>query len=360
MERRVKRAISSTDLYLAMLSIFALIHSSHAMDDIYSPGPFEVQLLNVPQGSNDGSPTCHQTAPPSSPAGTPVPKPLLIALPLQSGVYPVVQFQHGFAMKVGFYTHLLQHVASYGYIVIAPQMPLQLLSFDATGEIAMAASVLTWIPNNLAALLESEMQTSNLSIQPDLNKIVLSGHSKGGKVAFGLATGVCKTSVQFSAIAGLDPVDGGSPYKQSAPAILPDKKFGLDLPFPTLIVGTGLGNQSNFWHGPTCAPNGVSQSTFFHDSAALAYHFVAPAFGHMDYLDDDLSGIIGLLSGYVCKNGPCRTPMRKFAGGIVAAFLQAVFGNSTAISRAFENIPSAAPVELDTPAMTEFSLAASV
>lgn len=122
MERHGKKAISCRELWLVMLSILALIHSSHAIDDIYRPGPFEVDVFDAPQAGPDEVPTCHQTAPSPSPAGTPVPRHLLIAVPLQSGVYPVVQLQHGFALSVDSYTQLLRHVASYGYIVIAPQV----------------------------------------------------------------------------------------------------------------------------------------------------------------------------------------------------------------------------------------------
>ncbi|KAG6541373.1 hypothetical protein Mapa_017242 [Marchantia paleacea] len=350
--------ISCGELWLAVLSIFVLIHSLHAIDDIYSPGPYKVDVFDVPQAGPDRVPTCHKTAPSPSPAGSPAPRHLLIAVPLQSGVYPVVHLQHAFTMKIDFYTQLLQHVASFGYIVIAPQMP-QLSLPDATNEISMAASVLTWYPNNLAALIKSRSQWSNLTIVPNMNKVVLAGHSRGGKVAFGLATGVCKTSVQFSGIAGLDPVDGTGPGQQTTPKILPNKRFGLDLTFPTLVVGAGLGIKRNFLF-PPCAPEGVSHDAFFFDSAPLAYHFVAPAYGHMDYLDDELNGPEGLIANSLCRNGPSRAPMRKFAGGIVIAFLEAVFGNTDAISRAFENIPSAAPVELQTPAITNFPSVASV
>lgn len=50
------------------------------------------------------------------------PKPLVIAAPCDAGEYPVVVFLHGYLCNNYFYSQLLQHVASHGFIVIAPQV----------------------------------------------------------------------------------------------------------------------------------------------------------------------------------------------------------------------------------------------
>lgn len=52
----------------------------------------------------------------------PPPKQLLLAFPSQSGVYPVLLFFHGFMIPNTSYTQLLQHVASHGYITVAPRV----------------------------------------------------------------------------------------------------------------------------------------------------------------------------------------------------------------------------------------------
>ncbi len=54
------------------------------------------------------------------------PKPLLIAVPKAEGKYPVVQFHHGFTLQNNFYSQLIAHVASHGFIVVAPQVNTKL------------------------------------------------------------------------------------------------------------------------------------------------------------------------------------------------------------------------------------------
>jgi predicted dienelactone hydrolase len=51
---------------------------------------------------------------------------LCIAVPTVEGdvegKFPVVQFQHGFWIKNTWYSQIISHVASYGFIVVAPQV----------------------------------------------------------------------------------------------------------------------------------------------------------------------------------------------------------------------------------------------
>lgn len=50
------------------------------------------------------------------------PKPLLVASPVEDGEYPVVVFLHGYLLYNSFYSQLLNHVASHGFIVVGPQV----------------------------------------------------------------------------------------------------------------------------------------------------------------------------------------------------------------------------------------------
>lgn len=52
----------------------------------------------------------------------PPPKPLLICMPTDAGQFPVLLLLHGYLLLNSFYSQLLQHVASHGFIVIAPQV----------------------------------------------------------------------------------------------------------------------------------------------------------------------------------------------------------------------------------------------
>ena len=56
----------------------------------------------------------------------PPPKPLLIARPSEAGEYPILVLLHGYLLYNSFYSQLIQHIASHGFIVIAPQASLSL------------------------------------------------------------------------------------------------------------------------------------------------------------------------------------------------------------------------------------------
>ncbi|KAL3692451.1 hypothetical protein R1sor_006102 [Riccia sorocarpa] len=315
--------------------------------DIYNEGPLKADLFTVYSAALKGHRhhrmtlskfRCSELKLPQDP-----PRPLLIAAPTSPGEYPVVLFQHGFTMRNTYYSQLLNHIASHGFIVVAPQMYLWAGS-DATAEIATAASVVDWFSVGLRDALCQRVP----AVEPDLKRIAVMGHSRGGKVVFGLVTGVSNTSLKISAVVGLDPVDGTGVGHQTIPAILKNSPHSLNLKIPTLITGAGLGSDGRFLF-PACAPKGVSHDNFYSDSSAPAVHFVAPEHGHMDYMDDDCPGVQGWMSFCLCTNGPSREPMRKFSAGVVVAFLQAsLLQDSTQLSKALSN-PSAAPLKLDTP-----------
>jgi len=50
------------------------------------------------------------------------PKPLLIFTPTVPGAYPVILFCHGFFVPNTFYSDLLTHIVSHGFILVAPQL----------------------------------------------------------------------------------------------------------------------------------------------------------------------------------------------------------------------------------------------
>lgn len=216
---------------------------------------------------------------------------------------------------------------------------------DATGEIEDAVAILNWMPTGLVAAMPEAL----CKHRPNFKRVALVGHSRGGKVVFGLALGVRKSMHQYAAIVGLDPVDGMGIDAQTKPPILRFSEGALNLGVPTLIVGTGLGPVKRNVLFPPCAPDGVSHAAFFYDSASPAVHFVASTQGHMDFLNDDCSGPTGKLSYCLCKNGRTRQPLRRFAGGIVVAFLQAAFFGTTDALEAALSHPELAPLPLERP-----------
>lgn len=268
----------------------------------------------------------------------PPPKPVLIATPVEGGEYPVVVFLHGYLLFNSFYSHLLCHIASHGFILVAPQMYL-IAGPDSSDEIKCAAATTDWLSEGLSPVLPS-------LVRPNLSKLGLAGHSRGGKVAFALALGHASTSLKFSALMGIDPVDGMNKGKQTPPPVLTYVPLSFDLKMAVLVVGSGLGEQRRNPLFPPCAPKGVNHEDFFNECRSPAWYFVAKEYGHLDMLDDETKGIRGKTSYCLCKNGKAREPMRKFVGGIVIAFMKAYLEGDFEDLQAIREEPKIAPVEL--------------
>ena len=185
-------------------------------------------------------------------------------------------------------------------------------------------------------------------VKPDLQKLALAGHSRGGKAAFALALRYAETSLKFSALVGLDPVGGKGKCCQTDPKILTFLPHSFNLTMPVCVIGTGLGGEQRNCITCPCAPDGVNHVEFYSESKPPCYHFVTSDYGHMDMLDDNPPGFRGVISGYTCKNGNGpRDPMRKCVGGIFVAFLKAYLDGETADFKAIVNEPDLAPVKLD-------------
>eukprot|EP01018_Ginkgo_biloba_P030981 Gb_22310 [translate_table: standard] len=288
--------------------------------EVFMEGPLSVRVLNI--WPSDGAP-----------------KSMSVVIPTADGDYPVVLFQHGFMLNHAFYTQLLRHVASHGYIAVAPQMYV-LTSADATREISEAAEVADWLPDGLAASFPQSLKNR---VRPNFEKFVLAGHSRGGKVAFGLALGRfgAQTSLKLSALVGLDPVDGEGEGMQTNPPILTYKENSFDLEMPVLVVGSGLGPCK-------CNPEGVNHRDFYNECRAPAYHFVASDYGHLDFLNNNI-GISGEVASLFCKRGGAKEPMRRFTGGILVAFLRKSLDNDGAALNQILDCPSICPVKIEPP-----------
>ncbi|GAB2275364.1 hypothetical protein Dimus_010123 [Dionaea muscipula] len=251
-------------------------------------------------------------------SSSPPPKPLLIGTPSEGGDFPVLLLLHGFMMKHTFYSQLIQHIASHGFIVVAPQL-YTLACADATRDIKAAADITDWLAKgSLEDLLPS-------NVHPMLEKVALSGHSRGGKAAFALALSkVASSALKLSALIGIDPVDGSTRGQSTPPAVLTGAPDSLNLDgMPVMVIGSGLGATKKNFLVPPCAPEGVNHDNFYKECQAPAWYFLVKDYGHMDMLDDETKGITGMMTSMISMNGKSREPMRKFVGGVLVAFLRA-------------------------------------
>lgn len=220
------------------------------------------------------------------------------------------------------------------------------LPWNANPEIQDAGAILRWMQTGLLSALHAQGALAT----PDFTKVALAGHSRGGMVVLALAIRDTSSERQYSAVVGLDPVDGQWPFLK--PWLLRNTKpDSLNVGVPTLILGTGLGQAA-----PACAPKERGHEYWYRDVMSPSVHFVVPQYGHMDFMNDNCRfGRIFQSISIGCKLAPCRgkptarQPMREFAGGIVVAFLQKVLmHNGSAFDTAY-NRTDLAPVLLDPP-----------
>lgn len=215
-------------------------------------------------------------------------------------------------------------------------------------EINSAAQVANWLPEGLKAELPP-------NVRPNLSKLTLAGHSRGGKAAFCMLLGLAGSplTVQFSGLIGVDPVAGfqipGINYKMEIPPkIITNNSKPFDINVPTLIIGTELGEEAKGCLSPPCAPAGLNYEQFYEKSKEPSYQFVAKGYGHNDVLDDiSKNDIMGKLTYCVCKNGKEREPMRRTVGGLMVAFLKAFSDGQRDDLDAILNDPELAPIQLD-------------
>ncbi|KAK6138384.1 hypothetical protein DH2020_027858 [Rehmannia glutinosa] len=123
--------------------------------DVFKTGNYEVTKIIVK--------TSDASKPPTE---------LFIVAPVLKGTYPVLLFCHGFLLANTCYTSLLQHIASHGYIVVAPKF-YGIPWISMTEEIKKAALVTEWLSTGLPVVLPEK-------VTRDIQNLALSGHTADG------------------------------------------------------------------------------------------------------------------------------------------------------------------------------------
>lgn len=235
--------------------------------------------------------------------------------PSSAGRYPVVVLQHGFSLENGYYETILKHLASHGFVVLAPQMYTGgVFSAPSVDEEAKEARAFyDWLSQNLAGQLSG--------LTPVVGQLGLSGHSRGGQaLRLALENGYGGAT----SAATIDPVDGGGGFGSGT--MVTDGGFATTL--PSLTIGTGLGGQTKF--GMACAPANRNYEKFYAAASSPAYQMVATKYGHMEMLDDNIS--CGVTCS-ACVEGPGDGKFRRATAGWLTAFFRATLqGDQSALS----------------------------
>lgn len=268
----------------------------------FARGPLEVDQRDVREGE----------------AGAPLP--LRLTAPRTPGTYPVVQFQHGFLTDRRAMDEVLTHLASHGFVVVAPQMypadGVPLGKQSALDEAKAAVALAAWSHDVAATLMGSAA---------DPRAPGLAGHSRGGKVSWLAA----QQGLALRGLMGVDPVDGrGGPLLSAQPEALPAAVDGLPA---SLIIGMERGG--------ACAPEGDNFRHFFERTTPPTTLVVVRGHGHADMLDADV-GTDGL-----CFAGPERAAVRTMTAGLLTAFFRRALQDDPDTAAELE-APAVAPLEV--------------
>jgi hypothetical protein len=166
-------------------------------------------------------------------------------------------------------------------------------------EAVLGVEIISWLETNI-----------NSHISPataDISLLGLSGHSRGGQIAYRMALDDEATG-KVKALSGVDPVDGLIAVGQTLIITGP-----LSFNIPTYILGTGLGPT-----GPTvCAPEDIGPLHFYDANPPPSWLVTATTHGHADMIDEE---------DYTefCPGGPDRDGMRSLTGGTLAAFFSGI------------------------------------
>lgn len=260
--------------------------------DFYKPGTLAVQVIPLAANERFRNPV-----------------PMDIYTPEEPFRYPVIIFQHGFTGSIKGYETILNHIASHGFVVVAPQMyPVgegMGGSYPTPEEEAdLGVQIICWVQKNINKIVP---------VNADAKLLGIAGHSRGGQIAYRMALQVPR---KIKALSGVDPVDGLVMFGQELAITGP-----LTFKIPTYILGTGLGPvpPPNTQFDLSCAPADIGFQHFYDNNPSPSWLAVATEYGHADMIDEIDLCENGVCDTF-CPGGPDRDAMRSFTAGTLAAF----------------------------------------
>jgi predicted dienelactone hydrolase len=227
-----KRALFAFALAAVSVSGIAAAASTPQTDHLLQPGPFQVGEATLPL-VDTSRPTPANGACPATPTRTLTTEVWYPAADASyNGKLPLVILAHGLTANRLQGTYLAQHLASYGYVVAAPDFPLSNgTTNDGSVCFATASDVSGQVGDVFylaAALVSPQIQAiAPFTALIDPQRKALVGHSLGGTTVAVAGTYGPSMGVNFDAVVTLAP--------GSCPLYLPGGA-GSALTMPSLIV----------------------------------------------------------------------------------------------------------------------------
>ena len=209
---------------------------------------------------------------------------LTIYLPAGAGPFPVVVFHHGFQLGTELYASYGEHLASWGYVVVMPQMPGGLIGGPTHRDLEhYLQAVLDWIEATGAD------PNGPLAGKADATHIGLAGHSMGGKISMLTATDDSRPLAVF----GIDPVDAaGSPLPSDPadyPSVTPELMDLITIPLG--LLGETTNATCSGIMCQACAPAEDNFQQYYQYAVSPAQQIEILGANHMSFLDDPNCGL---------------------------------------------------------------------
>lgn len=211
----------------------------------------------------------------------------------------------GFSLAPDLYDSYSQHLASHGYVSIG--VGLRTNAFTPRTHASLAAEVsqvIDWI----------EDQTSGPLAAVDTSRVVIAGHSLGGKLALMAAL----EDSRVYGVVGIDPVDGVPPGVEISPdnpSVTPERMGDFD--FPMVFVGEDADSTR-------CAPQAENYRAYYDATTAPVVRIEITDANHVSFLDNPTCGFLCNL----CAE-PSDDPevTKAITAGIVYAYFEHVLRN---------------------------------
>lgn len=195
--------------------------------------------------------------------------------------YPLLIFYNGFQLRASFYSRIAKRAASWGYVVM--QYNLKLFSMpSARVETQAYAPMVEWVK------AEASNKQSPLYGLVDTSRVVVAGHSRGGKLAALILGGNKDVKAGWL----VDPIDAS----QYAP-ISKDNPSGAEaIRKSGKAVGvTGAGVKSS------CNPPDGNYTSFYGDGAVDSWLEFIPKASHATF--SDAGAVLNAAQDVLCGRG---------------------------------------------------------
>ncbi len=209
--------------------------------------------------------------------------PLTLYWPQGPGPFPVIVFTHGFMLSPSLYDSYGTHLASWGYVVIMPEMPGTMFSPTVHRVLKeLLRGVLDWVDT------EGPAPGGVFGGRANPALLGLAGHSMGGKISLLVSTEDNRPLAVF----GVDPVDasggptGGDPvdYPSVTPELMPQISVPLGLLGETVNATGGS-------MGQACAPAEDNFQQYYQHAVSPALEIDVLGANHMSFLDNPDCGL---------------------------------------------------------------------